>query len=334
MKFNHYNQLVEALYKAPIPKDVFMKNIRRLFDYRFQVNTSLKDALSKKLEGFLSTLIDNSLEDDTTLEVLKAYGMPIVWDEDFVTCSLKGLSLDEATFCFVDIETTGPRPSEDELLEIGALKCKGGKILGTFQSLVRVEEIPENIQELTSITPDMTKDAPLANKVLGEFKAFLGESIFVAHGIDFDYNFIADTLRYKNMPLMLNPKLCSLLLAKKTILSKKYSISFLNDFLGLEVPVQHRAYEDALCSKKICDIASFMLPYSVDDVLGLFEFARGKSGYPKSAIFMQDKYKLAKEEDAAKKASLESLESKTESLIKLEGVNVDLEILRKKRWLL
>ncbi|PAF51231.1 hypothetical protein BKH43_03135 [Helicobacter sp. 13S00401-1] len=298
--------------------------MRRLFDYRFQVNTSLKDALAKKLDNSLSLLIDDTLEDDTTLEVLKAYGMPIVWDSAFVSCSLANLSLSKATFCFIDIEATGPRPAEDELLEIGALKCKGGEILGTFQSLINVAEIPENIQELTGITPDMTKDAPLVGEVLSKFKDFLGDSIFVAHGIDFDYNFIADTLRYKGMPLMLNPKLCSLLLSKKTILSKKYSISFLNDFLGLGVPVQHRAYEDALSSKKLVDIASLMLPFDARDVLGLLEFTRGKISYPKSLSYA----KIKKEE--LEIASFDKLLKKE----KLESVNLDLESLRKKKWLL
>ena len=38
----------------------------------------------------------------------------------------------------VDLETTGLNPKTDKIIEIGAVKVRGGKIADTFQVLVNV----------------------------------------------------------------------------------------------------------------------------------------------------------------------------------------------------
>ena len=40
-------------------------------------------------------------------------------------------------YCLVDIETTGLSPYDSEIIEIGAIKCKGGVMRETFQTLVQ-----------------------------------------------------------------------------------------------------------------------------------------------------------------------------------------------------
>ncbi|MGA0357330.1 MAG: exonuclease domain-containing protein, partial [Ilumatobacteraceae bacterium] len=47
-----------------------------------------------------------------------------------------GLALSDVTFCVVDLETTGTRADSDAITEIGAVKVRGGEVLGTFQTLV------------------------------------------------------------------------------------------------------------------------------------------------------------------------------------------------------
>ena len=40
------------------------------------------------------------------------------------------------TFVVVDLETTGGSPKDSAITEIGAVKVRGGSVLGEFQTLV------------------------------------------------------------------------------------------------------------------------------------------------------------------------------------------------------
>jgi DNA polymerase-3 subunit epsilon len=48
-----------------------------------------------------------------------------------------GTPLRETTFVVVDLETTGGSAHSCEITEIGAVKVRGGEVLGEFQTLVR-----------------------------------------------------------------------------------------------------------------------------------------------------------------------------------------------------
>ena len=78
---------------------------------------------------------------------------------------------------------------------------------------------------------------------------------------------------------LLNPKLCTIELAKKVIPSKRYALAYLNDFLSIHTPVSHRAYADALTSLKIFNIATMMFPPSVRSMQDLIDFSKGRVGY-------------------------------------------------------
>ncbi|RAE28959.1 hypothetical protein DN540_43545, partial [Burkholderia multivorans] len=45
-----------------------------------------------------------------------------------------GTPLYEVTFVVVDLETTGTRAGSSEITEIGAVKLRGGEVIGEFQS--------------------------------------------------------------------------------------------------------------------------------------------------------------------------------------------------------
>ncbi|RTL09559.1 MAG: hypothetical protein EKK62_01490, partial [Acidimicrobiia bacterium] len=47
-----------------------------------------------------------------------------------------GTPLVDTTFVVVDLETTGGSPGSDTITEVGAVKVRGGQVLGTFQTLV------------------------------------------------------------------------------------------------------------------------------------------------------------------------------------------------------
>ncbi len=182
----------------------------------------------------------------------------------------------EGEFVFVDIETNGAKPQSSEIIEIGALRVKNGKILEKFESYVYAPCVPENITQLTGIRQQDLQNAPKSKEVLSAFREFLGNGIFVAHNVNFDFSFLDHHLRQNGLFGLLNPKLCTIDLAKKTILSKRYALSYLNEFLGINTAVSHRAYADALTSFRIFEIAVNMLPLRVKSVQDLLDFSKGR----------------------------------------------------------
>lgn len=102
-----------------------------------------------------------------------------------------GTPLSDVTFVVVDLETTGGSPSECGITEIGAVKVRGGEVLGEFQTFVNPgEPIPAFISVLTGITDAMVRDAPRVETALASFLDFAAGTVLVAHNAGFDIGFL------------------------------------------------------------------------------------------------------------------------------------------------
>ena len=107
------------------------------------------------------------------------------------------VSLRETTFVVVDLETTGGRArpgaggTADAITEIGAVKIRGGEVLGEFATLIDPgRDIPPKVVELTGITSAMVRDAPPISAVLPMFLEFAHGAVLVAHNAGFDIGFL------------------------------------------------------------------------------------------------------------------------------------------------
>jgi DNA polymerase-3 subunit epsilon len=102
-----------------------------------------------------------------------------------------GTPLRDTTFVVVDLETTGGSHLDSAITEIGAVKVRGGDVLGEFQTLVNpVQAIPPFIAVLTGITDAMVADAPRIDSALPAFLEFARGSVLVAHNAPFDVGFL------------------------------------------------------------------------------------------------------------------------------------------------
>lgn len=102
-----------------------------------------------------------------------------------------GEPLRDVTFVVVDLETTGGSPADSQITEIGAVKVRGGEVLGEFQTLVNPGyEIPPFITVLTGITNAMVLPAPTIDTVLPAFLEFAEGAVLVAHNAPFDLGFL------------------------------------------------------------------------------------------------------------------------------------------------
>jgi DNA polymerase-3 subunit epsilon len=102
-----------------------------------------------------------------------------------------GIPLAEVTFVVVDLETTGGSPASSAITEIGAVKVRGGELLGEFQTLVNPQmSVPPFIAVLTGITDAMVASAPRLPAVLPAFLEWARGSVLVAHNAPFDLGFL------------------------------------------------------------------------------------------------------------------------------------------------
>jgi DNA polymerase III subunit epsilon len=102
-----------------------------------------------------------------------------------------GTPLFETTFVVLDLETTGLRPGQDRITEVGAVKVRGGEVLGELRTFVHPGcSIPPAISAVTGITDAMVRDAPRIEVVLPTVLAFLGDAVLVAHNARFDVSFL------------------------------------------------------------------------------------------------------------------------------------------------
>jgi DNA polymerase-3 subunit epsilon len=110
-----------------------------------------------------------------------------------------GPSLRDETFVVVDLETTGTSArSGAGITEIGAVKVRGGAVLGEFSTLVNPgEPIPPFISVLTGITDAMVASSPRIASVLPAFLEFCGgpTTVLVAHNAPFDLGFLRAAAR-------------------------------------------------------------------------------------------------------------------------------------------
>ena len=98
----------------------------------------------------------------------------------------------EQTYVVVDVETTGGSGEQHRITELAAVKVRDGKVIDRFQSLVNPQRlIPVSITRLTGITDAMVASAPPFMDIADDFSAFVGDAIFVAHNVNFDYGFVS-----------------------------------------------------------------------------------------------------------------------------------------------
>ncbi|NDJ33726.1 MAG: DEAD/DEAH box helicase family protein [Chloroflexi bacterium] len=142
----------------------------------------------------------------------------------------------------IDLETTGLNPDTDRIIEIGAVKIHGERVVEEWQSLVNPGiPIPARTTLLTGISSADVETAPRLSQVLPELRKFLGNAPVVGHNVGFDVGF----LRLAGLPMHSSAidtyHLAAVLLPD----APGYSLSALVHLLGLDSGDAHRALDDA-----------------------------------------------------------------------------------------
>ena len=152
----------------------------------------------------------------------------------------------EQEYVVVDVETTGGKGENHRVTEVGAVKLQGGKVIDRFQTLINPQRsIPPGITRLTGIRPEMVADAPYFADIADEFAAFMGDAIFVAHNVEFDYGFISREFARLGRTFR-HAKLCTCASMRKLYPGhRSYSLGNLCRDFDIPLKQHHRALCDA-----------------------------------------------------------------------------------------
>lgn len=247
--------------------------------------------------NILSQRLKNDL--DYSLELWRSQGLGIVKNFNNYYFATKFTPIEEETFCIVDIETNGSNIERHQIIEIAALKIKNMQIIEKFDSFVQCAEINEHITQITGIGVEDTIDAPSLKRVMYDFRLFLGESIFVAHDVKFDYKFISLSMQKIGLPPLLNRTLCTISLAERTIESYRYALFYLNKLLDLHPDAKHhRAMCDVLTTNELFKLCLCKLDTNVKTTEDLIAFSKNapRLKRPKFDPFLQETHESASEE--------------------------------------
>ncbi len=101
------------------------------------------------------------------------------------------LLLEEATYVVVDLETTGLRPGESGICEIGAVRLRGFEVEAEFETLVDPGlPIGAGASAVTGLRTEQLRGAPRPAEAVRSFLAFAGDGVLVAHNARFDLAFL------------------------------------------------------------------------------------------------------------------------------------------------
>lgn len=159
-----------------------------------------------------------------------------------------GTPLRATTFVVFDLETTGVS-DEDTVTEIGAVKIRGGEVVGEFATLVDPGRgIPPEIVSLTGITDAMVYAAPRLDAVVPAFLEFAKGAVLVAHNAGFDTNFMRKACERHGYRWPRPTVVCTVQLARRVLTREEAPscrLSLLAELLGARTRPIHRALADA-----------------------------------------------------------------------------------------
>jgi DNA polymerase-3 subunit epsilon len=162
--------------------------------------------------------------------------------------------LESTRFVVVDLETTGLRPGQSRICEIGAVRVDGLVPAGTFETLVDPgAPLPRLVASLTGIADADLARAPGPAEAVRRFLAFAGDSVLVAHNARFDLAFLDREVERLTGRRVAAPVVDTVGLARRLLAGRvsRASLASLSHFFGTSVRPCHRALPDAQATAEV-----------------------------------------------------------------------------------
>lgn len=191
---------------------------------------------------------------------------PLTFDfditENLASKELSSTPLKELCFVVFDTETTGLSTSDDQVIQIGAVRLlKGKRVNGEiFDCFVDpLRPIPPASTKVHGINDEMVKGAPAFEEAARKFHSFAKNAVLVAHNAPFDLAFFkrdgeTETRKF-NQPV-LDTVLLSAIIYGEAV---PHTLDALAERLGITIKeeVRHTALGDAIAT---ADVLLRLLP--------------------------------------------------------------------------
>ena len=186
---------------------------------------------------------------------------------------------DFSKLAYVDLETTGGRPTSDRITEIAIVQTIDGIVVDEWHTLVNPGiQIPEMIQRIIGITPAMVKDSPTFEEILPVVMEKLAGFVFVAHNARFDTGFLKNA--YKRLGEDFSyPVLCTVKLSCKLYSQyKRHNLDSIIQRFNLKCEARHRALGDAAALPQL--VSRMFKDFDSGDVLAAMALQRKLGSVP------------------------------------------------------
>jgi DNA polymerase III epsilon subunit family exonuclease len=186
--------------------------------------------------------------------------------------------IDEVEFTIFDTETTGLSPDlGDRVVEIAAIRIKGDKVMGTFESLINPgRDISEAAFNVNHISARMLISAPRSQEIMPRFLDFIEGSCLCAYNAGFDLGFLNNELQLMGKGQLEGTIVVDALRIAKGLLPglERYALWFVAEKLGIKQEQAHRALSDVKLTlgvfNKLREIAQIKGIVDFKDFFGLF----------------------------------------------------------------
>lgn len=157
------------------------------------------------------------------------------------------------SFVVYDFETTGINLSNDQIVEIGALKVVKGEFVEVFTTLVKPTiPMPAEASRVNRITDDMLKNCFSSGQVIRDFYLFCKGCQMVGYNsLAFDKFFLDRAAKEVGINFD-NTQIDVFLLAKQKLKNlKNYKLSTVATSLGVNLVDAHRALNDVIATAEV-----------------------------------------------------------------------------------
>lgn len=175
------DNLVEKLFKI---KDIYLPKIRKISKEGVNSLTLNYEDISRYVEEQIRLL-------------------------EFITRKSEREIRDSYNYSAICIKTTGDFLSNNSIIEIAAVKVSYGKILKTFQTYIKPDELlQQNIEIETGITNEMLERKPSIRNIMPQFLNFIGSDRLVGYNMGYHSRFIKEEYRKIYGREFFNQELC------------------------------------------------------------------------------------------------------------------------------
>ncbi len=190
----------------------------------------------------IAPLID--LQEELREKVGKAKRLPYLEPATDSVLTFAELAKKGAEFVVVDVETTGTDPKMADLVEVAAVRVKGGKITDRWSTFVNPGR-PIVGNQMHGITDKDVKGAPTPAEAARKALDFVGDALLVGHSVGFDIGFLEAALG-DGTRIEQGRYLDTLVIAREGYPDiENYKLATLANFFGVELKESHRALPDA-----------------------------------------------------------------------------------------